>query len=388
MFSLHLSYIVIALLAASVIPVAFLLIFYRRRVASISRQHKSCPIGETDSLPAVSVIIYSCNDSENLAAMLPDVLSQHYNAPMEVIVVNDGSCEATKDIVERLQMTHSNLYLTFTPDEARNLSRRKLALTIGIKAARHGIVVLTNANCRIHSPLWLACITRHFSDGKDIVIGHSSPVAADDNRPFKRMRAFDIAADAVTYLSAAIAGHPYRGDGNNLAYRRDIFFGNKGFSRSLNLHYGDDDIFINEVATRHNTVVELSPESYVSRKYYDPATAHRILKQRYNFTARYLRKGSRRFFGFSSLMVWAYTLLSVAAIIISLPNLLPAAVVLTIMLALWIPLMLTWRKTMESLHTRRLLFTIPWMLHARPFYNLLYRLRGRRSRRKNFTWER
>ncbi len=389
MFSLQLTTITIILLVASTIPMLFLLFFYRKRIASIDKQRKASEIlvPDSDKLPAVSVIVYSDNDADSLAQMLPDILSQDYPSPMEVIVVNDGSCEATKDIVERLEMTNNNLYLTFTPDKARNLSRKKLALTIGIKAAKNDIVVLTNANVRIKSPHWLASITRHFSMGKDIVIGYGAPSVNDDQNSGNRLRAFDIAVDATTYLSAAIIGTPYRSNGNNLAYRRQLFFNNKGFSRAVNLHFGDDDIFINEVATKNNTAVELHPESQVSCQYFDYATSHRILKQRYNFTARYLRQGARRFFGFSSLMMWTWSSLSATAIITALPNLLPLAIVTSLALILWLPIMFTWRKTLNALNSRRLFLTIPWLLHYRPIYNLIYRIRSRHSRHKNFTWE-
>lgn len=388
MFSLHLPVITIALLAASAIPVLFLLTFYRRRVASVARHGRQNPHEPDDSsLPALSVVVYSSNDTDDLAAMLSGVLAQEYPAPLEIIVVNDGSCEATKDLVEHLSLTHSNLYLTFTPQQARNLSRKKLALTIGIKAARHPIVVTTNAHARISSPHWLSSLARHFASGKDIVIGYGSPATADDNSPAKRLRAFDIAADAVTYLSAAIVGKPYRGNGYNLAYRKELFFENKGFSRSLNLHYGDDDIFINEIANGANTAVELSTASQVTCHDFDPVTAHRLDKLRYGFTARFLRKGSRRLFGFSSLMVWTWTVTSVIAVTSSLPNLLPAATVLALALILWLPLMFTWRRTLLALNSRPLLLTIPWMLHIRPIYNFIFNLKGRRLKHKNFTWE-
>ncbi|MBQ9076504.1 MAG: glycosyltransferase [Muribaculaceae bacterium] len=387
MFSLHLSTPVILLLSASIVPVLFLLVFYRKRVSSINR-YTNTPVREQDSeLPPVSVIIYSNNDADYLSAMLPEVLTQEYPAPMEVIVVNDGSCETTKDIVEHLAASHSNLYLTFTPDEARNLSRKKLALTIGIKAARHDIVVITNANTRITSGKWLSLIARHFTEGKDIVIGYGAPCPDNDSRPHRRLRAFDMSVDAVTYLSAAIAGKPYRGNGCNLAYRRKLFFDNKGFSRSLNLHFGDDDIFINEIANGTNTAVELSREAQVTCLYHDPATAHRTLKQQYDFTSRYLRKGSQRFFGFSSAMMWTWVLISAAAIFTSLPNLVPTAITMAFALILWIPLMLAWHKTLLALGSRKLLFTIPFFLLFRPIYNTCYRFRSKHSRHRNFTWE-
>ena len=39
------------------------------------------------------------------------------------------------------------------------------------------------------------------------------------------------------------------GIGRNLAYRKELFFQQKGFSKYLNLQRGEDDLFINQLAT-------------------------------------------------------------------------------------------------------------------------------------------
>ena len=54
---------------------------------------------------------------------------------------------------------------------------------------------------------------------------------------------------SLRYLGFALAGKPYIGIGRNLAYRKELFFQQKGFSKYLNLQRGEDDLFINELAT-------------------------------------------------------------------------------------------------------------------------------------------
>lgn len=65
----------------------------------------------------------------------------------------------------------------------------------------------------------------------------------------------------MRYLGYALIHKPYMGIGRNMAYRKEMFFKNKGFSSHLNLQKGDDDLFINEIATRNNTRVETDSES-------------------------------------------------------------------------------------------------------------------------------
>jgi cellulose synthase/poly-beta-1,6-N-acetylglucosamine synthase-like glycosyltransferase len=51
------------------------------------------------------------------------------------------------------------------------------------------------------------------------------------------------------------------GVGRNLCYRKDLFFSVGGFKAHYTLASGDDDLFINQVATRKNTAVSFSPDA-------------------------------------------------------------------------------------------------------------------------------
>lgn len=427
LFTFNIPTLSIILLCIAAICAILLLVIYRSRIASVAKHCQACQptiISHNSSaqtppeeelqqesssafsldfavetpetsillppLPSASVIVYSNDEATNLASLLPQILQQSYPAQFEVIVVNDGSAESTSDVVSELQLTYPNLYLTYTPDRSRNLSRKKLALTLGIKAARYDVIVCVNANSRINSPHWLSLMTRNFNDGIDVVIGYATPDAETDNFLGRRRRAFDRVAEAVTYLSAAINNSPFRGFSYNIAYRRECFFNNKGFSRSLNLHYGDDDIFINEISNSRNTAVELSDDSIVECRFYHPVDSHNELKRRYSYTAKYLRQDTRLLFGACSCTTWIWFLSSIFAIVVAIPDLTPMAFIfaidLIIALGLWIPLIFTWRKAMSALKSRRLMFSIPGLMLSRPFYNLIYKIKNKINYRRNHTW--
>ena len=127
----------------------------------VYQKEKNGKIEYTHPYPAVSVIVYAQNDAENLVKYLPKILNQAY-PEFEVIVVNDDSTDDSKDILSVLETQYKNLYHTYVPEGSRNLSHKKLALTLGIKAARYDIVVFTNANCDPKSNEWLAAIARNF----------------------------------------------------------------------------------------------------------------------------------------------------------------------------------------------------------------------------------
>jgi len=63
---------------------------------------------------------------------------------------------------------------------------------------------------------------------------------------------------AMQYLGMALRGLPYMGVGRNLAYRKSVFFENKGFGHHNHIISGDDDLFVNTNASGANTCVEFS----------------------------------------------------------------------------------------------------------------------------------
>lgn len=319
--------------------------------------------------------------------MLNQVLNQEYPAPYEVIVINDGSSHTTRQVVEQLELRHPNLYLSFTPDDTRNLSRKKLSLTIGIKAARYEAVILTCADVEIASKQWLASMAKHFSTGSDIIIGYADIDPTSDRQHGKRRRAFTTANEAMQYLSSAIISKPYRGIGYNIAYRRSVFFDNKGFSRTLNLQHGDDDLFIDEVARRHNTAVELSPDSHVTIITDRPRKFHREMRLNRSFTHKFLKGKPRLLFGFCSLLFWLWLIASAIAIISDWDNAIVAGAVLLLALSLWIPILIAWRRTLRVIHSRRLLLTLPILIMIQPFSNLIYRIKSNSRHNRNYTWQ-
>lgn len=393
MWSLDLSPVAWTLVGVVAFCVIILLAVYRRRVAivagypAVSEVDRATTGVDRDvAMPPVSVIVYADSDAAGLSRMLPMVLAQDYPAPFEVIVINDGKDEATADIVSRLQLDHRNLYLSFVPGDTRNLSRKKLALTIGIKAARYDVLLLTCADAVIPSSRWMSLMARHFrAPSVDVVIGYAAPDFSASRGIGSRFRSFDFAASGVRYLSSAILGHPYRGTGWNLAYRRGLFFSHKGFSRTLNLRYGDDDLFVSEVSGSANTAIELSAGSVPMIAADDLPRFCRDVKRRRLFTSSLLRVPSRGVFRLCSVAVWAWLAATVAALVICWGNLLVTGFLLVAAVALWWPLVVTWRRAASVMRTASPGPMLPLLMLWRPVAEAVAYIGARRAR--NYTWQ-
>lgn len=208
--------------------------------------------------PSVSVIICARDEAENLRDNIPHIVSQNY-PEFEVIVVNDGSTDETEHVLTNLKDKYPNLRSTFVPYGATNLSTKKLALTLGIKAAKYDWVLLTDADCVPNSNNWISAMAKHFHTGTEIVLGYGAYTT--ENKGLNKLITFDTLLNGLQYLGFAILGKPYMGVGRNLAYRKEVFFRLKGFASNLHLRSGDDDLLVNAAANRHNTKVEASPES-------------------------------------------------------------------------------------------------------------------------------
>lgn len=381
--------IVFIALGAAAIAIFWLLTVYRNKLSVVSRRAAADGEKLTDesqngapaAMPGLSLIVYVRDNARDLEEMLPLVLNQDYPGPTEVIVVNDGSSEDVKDVVKLQSANNDNLYQTFVPEEAHNLSRKKLAISLGIKAARYHYIVVTSAVSRPNSNKWLRAIGRHFAAGKDVVLGW-----ADIDGLAGEMTRFDEAATAVTWLSEAITGKPYRGCGYNIAYSRKVFFDNKGFSSSLNLHNGEDDIFINDVATHRNTAVELSPESRVTVYPFRPKASFKERRLNHCFTGRNLPHGSRRIMGFSTIMMWVWLAATITGVVFSLPNVFPSIIFALFIPVLWVPLCISWRNTSRALDIPLHSSVVWWNMMWRWTVTIPYKLRCGSSKRQNYTW--
>lgn len=211
-------------------------------------------------LPPVSVIIVTKDSGERLNENLPVILEQNY-PQFEVIVVNDKSAGEDELILKRLSVRYTNLYYTFIPETARYVSRKKLGIAMGIRASRYDWIVVTSSFGRPLSPDWLKSLAREMTSETDIVLGYSNYFPGKGY--FARYISVDLFFRSLRYLCMALAGRPYMGIGNNLAYRKSVYLKHKGFSDHLQLQRGEDDLFINAVANRYNTRVARGAESIV-----------------------------------------------------------------------------------------------------------------------------
>ncbi len=233
-------------------------IFLLRRILPVARFRKKAT-GDIE-FPPVSVVISARNEEENLEAFLPEVLTQDY-PDYQVVVVNDGSEDDTDMVLARIKAKYPHLYYTRIAPDKKFYHGKKLPLSIGIKAAKHDILVLTDADCRPASDQWLKeMVAPMKAENKELVIGIGNYKKEKGlNNLWLRYDTFTI---ALQYLGFAIAGKAYMATGRNMAYTKQLFRNTNGFKNHIYVASGDDDLFVQEAATPTNTTVSVAPEAH------------------------------------------------------------------------------------------------------------------------------
>lgn len=381
---LNITNIELGLLIASTLLFLYLclrdLIFYARPARAMRQAPANAPANA--SLPPVSVIIYARDEAANLEQNLPTILSQDY-PDYEVIVINAGSTDRTDEILSQFKARYDNLYYTYIPQDTRYLSQRKLALTIGIKAAKNERLLFTEAYCEPVGPHW---IERMMINAGEVIIGycrynHKQGLA-------DRLFAYDNLLGGLRYLSATLAHKPYAGDGRNLSYPKKLFFEHKGYSNTLYLNRGDDDLFINEIANGKNTLAALDPESQTSMARYGSMKLWLERKASLIATQKHYKGYQVGLYRLDTAIYYLFNIVDIVMIVVGILSRQP------LLIATGIPLLLA-RFAVRSLilnQSARLLgqtFSIGWLALLEPFLPLfltIARLFRLFNKKKDYTY--
>ena len=227
------------------------------RVAFYKRKY---PIKSDSDLEPVSIVICARDAYEYLVDLIPALLKQDY-PDFELVIVNDCSDDETEEYLKDLERKEPRVKPVQLRQHLNFFNGKKFPLSMGIKSAANDLVVLTDCNCMPSNDLWLRSVVDCYHKNTEVVIGYS---------PFEHKKGllnllirFDALQQGLQYLSAALGGHPYKGVGSNLSYRKELFFRNKGFISHYTTSVGDDDLFISQVAKKKNTEVLINSEDAI-----------------------------------------------------------------------------------------------------------------------------
>lgn len=283
-----------------IIQLLYYLFFFRFAFSGTKKtKHSEIP---------VSIIICAKNEAENIPFTLAKIANQIYQN-FELILVNDHSTDETLALFHQFKKEHLNLDISIIDLQNNSNASKKKALTKGIEIAKNEYLLLTDADCFPDSIHWISEMTSHFNSQKTIVLGYGKYQKIPHSWLNKLIR-FETLLTAIQYFSYAKMGLPYMGVGRNIAYSKSNFIKSNGFSKHLNIRSGDDDLFINSIATKVNTTCCISKDSFTTSKPHTNFKQWIHQKRRHITTASHYKPIHQFLLGFFYLSQFLFWLLT------------------------------------------------------------------------------
>jgi len=355
-----------------------LILCVRMRPLWQARRDRLGKVRTADALPSISVVVYAHNQAESLQDNLPRLMACDY-PDFEVIVVDDGSSDETEDVLMQMDQRYSYFFHTTMADRVSTVSRRKLAMLLGVKAAHNDVVLMTQAQCVPKSSAWLRSIGRLFADGVDAVIG---PVVFEDHLGLvNRFCQWDLFDRVLSSMGLTLAVKTFGGWSSNMAFRKEVFFANKNYAiqHHLDLQPGEDDLFLTDITRGKNVTVACSADAVVVNRQSHVGYVWKQERRRRAFTERYTFVLPRLVKHLDSLTRWLVVasslVVAVAAGLMMLWWVMGAALLLLVLHALCYVLVPYNVAKMLDVHRHRISPLVCSLLT--PLVNIYFRIKSR-----------
>lgn len=336
-----------------------------------------------ENQPPVSILITAHDNLAELERNLPMFLRQQYAADYQVIVVCQSTDGETQDFLKRTAAENPHLYYTYIPESSRYMSRKKLQITLGVKAAKHEWIILTEPNCRPSNDKWLQTMVRQCQDPNHLVLGY---VALDEET--KSVRRFDSIRKAYYVLRRAQQTYGYRSHMPNVAFRKSDFMKEQGYQGNLEYVRGEYDFLVNKYALCGETATELDCDAWLIREAPSNKSWHNAHLYLQASRKSLERAGSMRTLMFFDHLMPHLSLiatLAVAAYSILMKNWILTGCAGFSFLLLFIVRMLIANKAIKHFDDGIAMFKLPFFEYGIIWRNLATKLRYWRADKNDFT---
>jgi glycosyltransferase involved in cell wall biosynthesis len=225
--------------------------------------------------PLVSVVVPTHSRSSMLLRCLAALAAQDY-APFEVVVVDDGSTDDTRDRLARFAHDHPGLRLTVlhnAPQIGANPSRKR-----GIEASRGSLVAFEDDDC-IADASWLSALVRGFTSER---VGAVTGIVED---PAPK-NIYDLAFRGTHRVHGRL--HATRLVAGNMCVRRDLLEGTLDGDRAE----VSADLSVSGRGDEEDLFLKLKSRGYLVVVAHDAKVLHVHYYSRRSFYRQALRGGA------------------------------------------------------------------------------------------------
>lgn len=215
-------------------------------------------VTDSGSQVDISTILVVRDNISEIRRNLPAFLEQEYDSKHYVIVVIDKAEDGSRDLLKQMEQQYDNLYTTFVPQSSRYMSRLKLAITLGVKAAKSEWILLSDISAKPQSKHCLEHLAKQCTEESDLVLAYGTY-----DEEVGVCRRFEHLRRACYNARRALRGKAFAALSPNVVFRKSRFMETKGYDGNLKYLRGEYDFLVNKHAEEGTTVLATSQEASI-----------------------------------------------------------------------------------------------------------------------------
>lgn len=224
-------------------------VFFLIGLVKQRRQCQNTLNHELADFPSVTIVVPARNEESNIATCLDSLLASSYpNDRLNIIVVNDGSTDATGEIVETYVERYQEIVSVVSPDfsETETLRGKPRALHAGLMHVKTELALMTDADCTV-STEWVESMVKLLSvDNVAMTCGFT--VVRETTFP-ALLQLMEWLFNHSLASGGVALGHPLGCFGNNLGIRMSVYRELGGYA-SIPFSVTEDLALLQSVAKR------------------------------------------------------------------------------------------------------------------------------------------
>ncbi|SDT85534.1 glycosyltransferase [Desulfobacula phenolica] len=155
----------------------------------------------------ISIVIPCLNEAENILSCIYSLINQGYSkGEFEVLVVDGGSTDNTRSIVEGVSKNHSNVRFILETKKGTAAGRNA-----GIKFSRYDYIALIDADCKAPHD-WLGILVEYFQKSQksdpDVVAVGGTNIPSDGASDF--VKSIGVAMDSFPGSFSSVQGRRFK----------------------------------------------------------------------------------------------------------------------------------------------------------------------------------